>query len=104
MPTRALFNSPVQLNFFGYRIVDNMRNQVAENVTASFRYRGYEIAFSTYNPAGAKVIVLCNKVLVDEYGTVEAAVVAINEMLGWRGAATIVRDAAVRHREQRRHR
>jgi len=92
MASSALFNSPVQLNFFGYRIVDNINAQIATNVTASFRYRGYEIAFSTFDPAGSKVIVLCNKVLVDEYGTVEAAITAINEMMGWRGAANHVRD------------
>lgn len=98
MASRALFNSPVEVNFFGYRIVDNQSGSIATNVTASFRYRGYEVAFSTFDPRGSKVIVLLNKVLIDEYGTVEAAIVAINEMLGWRGAQQRARDAVLRHR------
>jgi hypothetical protein len=72
-------NHLTEQNFFGYRIVDNATGQVAHNVTAAFRYRGYEIAFHTFNPAGAKVNVLLNHVFVGEYGTVEAAVAAVNE-------------------------
>lgn len=91
------FNSPVELNFFGYRIVDNVKHETAENVTASFRYRGYEVAMTTFNPAGAKVIVLLNKVLVAEHGTVEAAITAIDELNNWQSANRTARDAAVRH-------
>lgn len=85
---KALFGSPVDLNFFGYRIVDNMTRQTAVNVTASFQYRGHEIAMTTFDPAGAKVIVLINKVLVGEYGTVEAAIAAVDEISQWRGSSS----------------
>lgn len=78
-----LFASPLDCNFYGYRIVDNTTAKQAENVTASFRYKGYEIAFSTYYPGGAKVLVLRNKALIGEYGTVEAAATAINEITTW---------------------
>lgn len=69
----------------------------ADNVTASFRYRGYEIAMTTHVPAGAKVIVLLNKVLVAEHGTVEAAIAAVDELMNWQTANRAARDAAVRH-------
>lgn len=91
------FNSPVEMNFFGYRIVDNNTHSTADNVTASFRYRGYEVAMTTHQPAGAKVIVLLNKVLVAEHGTVEAAIVAIDELMNWQSANRSARDAAMRH-------
>lgn len=94
---RKAFASPVEINFFGYRIVDNNIHKTADNVTASFRYRGYEVAMTTHDPAGAKVIVLLNKVLVAEHGTVEAAIVAIDELHNWQTANRAARDAAVRH-------
>lgn len=98
MATRnPMFNSPVEFNFFGYRIIDNNTHATADNVTASFRYRGYEIAMTTHVKAGAKVIVLLNQVLVNECGTVEAAIAAVDELMNWQGANRAARDAAVRH-------
>jgi hypothetical protein len=72
-------NSLTEQNFFGYRLIDNATGKTAHNVTAGFRYRGYEIAFHTWNPAGAKVNVLMNHVFIGEFGTVEAAIAAVNE-------------------------
>ena len=91
------FNSPVEFNFFGYRIVDNNTHTTADNVTASFKYRGYEIAMTTHVAAGAKVIILLNKVLVNEAGTVEAAIAAVDELMNWQSANRQARDVAVRH-------
>lgn len=82
---QPLFASPVEWNFYGYRIVDNAKHGIATNVTASFKYRGYEIAMTTYDPKGSKIIVLLNKVLIDECGSVEAAVKSIDDLLNWRG-------------------
>lgn len=95
---RQNFASPVEFNFFGYRIVDNNTHKTADNVTASFKYRGYEIAMTTHDPAGAKVIVLLNHVLVNEVGTVEAAINAVDELMDWRqGPNAAARAAALRH-------
>ena len=91
------YKTPIEWNFFGYRIVDNNTHGLADNVTASFKYRGYEIAMHTFDPAGSRIIVLLNKVLVNEYGTVEAAIVAVDELMGWQAANRRVRDAAGRH-------
>lgn len=91
------FASPVEFNFFGYRVVDNNTHKTADNVTASFKYRGYEIAMTTHDPSGAKVIVLLNKVLVEETGTVEAAIAAVDELMNWQGANRVARAAAMRH-------
>lgn len=104
MNTRSatLFASPVDWNFYGYRIVDNNTARKAENVTASFKYRGYEVAMTSHEPAGSKVILLLNKVLVDEFGTVEAAIEAVDEMMQWRGASAIMdRDISPARRRHR---
>lgn len=95
------FASPVEFNFFGYRIVDNNTHATADNVTASFKYRGYEIAMTTHIAAGAKVIILLNKVLVNEVGTVEAAIAAVDELMNWQTANRHARDAAVRQAGRR---
>lgn len=99
----ALFNSPLDWNFFGYRICDNVTGQTAENVTAAFKYRGYEIAMSTFRKGGDRIIVLMNHVFVGEYGTVESAIAAVDEMLNWHGANAHGRAAAVRHSPGRRN-
>lgn len=94
----ALFVSPVDWNFYGYRIVNNDTAKTAQNVTVGFKYRGYEVALTSHNPLGSKVIVLLNKVLVDEYGTVEAAISAIDERLLLNtGTWQTGRNAAMRH-------
>lgn len=95
--SQPIFASPVDWNFYGYRIVNNNTHKQANNVTASFKYRGYEIAMTSYVPSGAKVIVLLNKVLVNECGTVEAAIAAVDELMNWQGANRQARNAAMRH-------
>lgn len=90
-------NTP-ELNFFGYRVIDNSNGELAKNVTASFQYRGYEVAFTTFNPAGAKPVILRNHVFIAEHHTVEACIAAIDELLNWRGAGdATARAIALRH-------
>lgn len=96
------FASPVEFNFFGYRVVNNNTHKTAENVTASFKYRGYEIAMTTHDPAGAKVIVLLNKVLVEETGTVEAAIEEIDALIDSHIGGRTLRAAAMRQGGWRR--
>jgi hypothetical protein len=75
-----------ELNFFGYRVIDLRTMHPAEAVTASFRYKGYEVSMSTYKPGGDKVAVFAitgAHVHVGDYPSVEAAIHAIDEMQSW---------------------
>lgn len=80
-----------QFNFFGYRITDNKNAEQANNVTAAFCYRGFEVAFNTFATAGMKVAVYRDGSLVGEYASVEASIAACDEMIEWRKGTKGVR-------------
>lgn len=73
-----------QYNFFGYRITDNRTFQVANNVTAAFKYRGHEVAFNTFAPGGMRVSVYKDGSHIAEYASVEAAIAAVDEVIDWK--------------------
>jgi hypothetical protein len=94
----ALFASPVDWNFYGYRIVNNETAKTAQNVTVGFQYKGYEVAMTSHDPAGSKVIVLLNKILVCECISAQAAIERIEELTShrWPGQGVSARDVAMR--------